>query len=77
MIGGRHVLEEVASRRHETVSFVLSVRIVAGLQGQHNAHVFLCRRRAARIFKGFSKYSLVLLVIRKHDKVCDGVFLEQ
>ena len=29
------------------------------------------------MFEGISKHSLVLMVILKHDKVCDGVFLEQ
>ena len=47
MIAGRHVLEEVASRCLETPSSVLRVRTMAGSQGQHKAHVFLCRRRAA------------------------------
>ena len=41
MIAGRHVLEEVASRCLETPSLVLSVRTLAGSQGQH-----ICRRRA-------------------------------
>ena len=45
MIAGRH-LEEVDSRFHETPSLVLSVRTLAGFQGQHNAHVFHCRRRS-------------------------------
>ena len=75
--GGHHVLEEVTSVRHEPLSCVLSVRTLEGLHGQHNVHVFLCRRRTANNFKGFSKHSLVLLILRKHDKVCDGVFLEQ
>ena len=39
-------LPELASRFHETPSLVLSVRKPAGFQGQHNAHVFLCRRRS-------------------------------
>ena len=41
-----------------------------------NAHVFLCRMRAAEIFKRFSKDILVLLIIRKPDNVCDRVVLE-
>ena len=32
MIGGHHVLEEVASCRRETVTFVLSVQVLGGLQ---------------------------------------------
>ena len=45
--------KEVASCHHETLSFVLSVRTHAGFYGQHNVHVFLCRTRAANMFKGF------------------------
>ena len=41
--GGHHVLEEEAFHRHETLSFVLSVRTLVGLQGQQNAHAPLCR----------------------------------
>ena len=35
MIGGHHLLEEEVSLRHETLGFVLSVRTLAGLSGQH------------------------------------------
>ena len=77
MVGGHHVFEEVASRRPETLSFVLIVRALAGLHGQHNAPVFLRRRRAAKIFRCFSKHGLVLLIILKHDRVGDGVFIEE
>ena len=43
----------------------------------NNAHVFLCRMRAAEIFKGFSKDSLVLLMFRKPDNLCGRVVLER
>ena len=43
MTGGYHVLEEVASRRHEMLGSVLSVWTHAGLSGQHNAHVMWSR----------------------------------
>ena len=46
MTAGRHVLEEVASRCLETPSLGLECSDPAGSQGQHKAHVFLCRRRA-------------------------------
>ena len=39
MADGRHVLEEVASRRHVMLGPVLRVWTHAGLSGQHNAHV--------------------------------------
>ena len=77
MTGGNHVLEEEASRRHETLGFVLSVRTVEALHRQHKTYVFLCRTRAAKIFKSFTQQSLVLLVTRKYDKVCEEVLLEQ
>ena len=67
----------VASRRHETLDFVLSVRTLEAHHRQHNMLVFLCLRTAVKIFKSLSMHSLVLLVIRKHDKVCDEVSLEQ
>ena len=67
----------MASLRHETLGFVLSVRTLEALHRQHSTLVFLCRKRAAKIFKSFSMHSLDLLVIRKHDKVCDEVLLEQ
>ena len=70
MTGGHHVLEVVASRRHETLSFVLSVRTLEALHCQHNTLVFLCKKRAAKLFTGFSKHNLILLLIRKHDRVC-------
>ena len=54
MIGGYHALEEVASGCDETLGFVLGVRTLAGLHGQHNAHVFLCLKRVASVFKGSS-----------------------
>ena len=38
MIGGRHVLEEVATCRHETLSLDVTVRTLAGLGGQHHLH---------------------------------------
>ena len=43
LASGYHVLEEVASRRHEMLSSVLSVWTHAGLSGQHNAHVMWSR----------------------------------
>ena len=73
MIGGHHVLEEVARHRNETLGFGLSVQTLASLHGQHHADVFICQRRAFNVFKGFAKHCLVLLIIRKQDKVCDGV----
>ena len=56
-------------------SAVVRVWTLAGFRGQNNTHVFLCRRRAANIFKGFSQHSLVFQKIGKHDNVRDGVFL--
>ena len=41
------------------------------------AATFLCPRRAAKMFKIFPKHSLVLLKIKKNDKVCKGVFLKK
>ena len=38
---------------------------------------FSAEGRAAKIFEGFSKHTLVLLHVRKHDKVCVRVFLER
>ena len=43
MAGGHHVLEEVASRRHEMLGPVLSVWTHAGLSSQQNAHVMWTR----------------------------------
>ena len=43
MADGHHVLEEVASRRHEMHGPVLRVWTHAGLSGQHNAHVMWSR----------------------------------
>ena len=40
------------------------------LHSQHHAHMFLCRMRAAKMYKGFSKHRIVLVVIWKHDKMC-------
>ena len=42
-----------------------------GFYGQHEADMFLCRTRAAKIFKGFSKHRLVFLVIG-NETVCVG-----
>ena len=39
MTGGNHVLELVASPRHETLCLALSVGTLTGFPGQHNAHV--------------------------------------
>ena len=38
---------------------------------------FSAEGRAAKIFQGFSKHTLVLLKVRKHDKMCDRVILER
>ena len=38
MTGGHHVLEVVASRHHETLGFVLSVRTLEALHRQHNVN---------------------------------------
>ena len=43
MEDGYHVLEEVASRRHEMLGSVFSVLTHAGLSGQHNAHLMWSR----------------------------------
>ena len=51
-------LEEVASCHRETLDFVLSVQTLAGLHGQHNADLFLCRKRAATVFKASRKMAL-------------------
>ena len=40
MTGGHHVLEVMASRRHETLGIVLSVRTLAGLSGQHQLRTY-------------------------------------
>ena len=50
----------MVSRCLETPSLVLSVRTLAGLQGLHKAHVFLCRKRETKNFKNSSMHSLVL-----------------
>ena len=47
-LGGHHVLEEVASCRHDTLDFVLSVRTLEALHRQHNTLVFLSRRRSGK-----------------------------
>ena len=60
MQGERCDLEEVVSRCLETPSLVLNVRTLAGLQGQHKAHVFLCRKRETKNFKNSSMHSLVI-----------------
>ena len=52
---------------------VLGVRTLAGLQDHYNAHVFLCRRRAAKIFKCSSQH--LVLKFGNYDKVCGAVFL--
>ena len=77
MIGSHHVLDEVASQRHEILHSVLSLQTLTGLQGQRNAGVFLCRRRAPKISEGLSKHGLGLLIIRKQEKVCNGAFLKK
>ena len=58
MTGGHQYLEEVATLRNETLGFALTVRTLASLNGQHNAHVFLCQTGAANDFKVLSKQSL-------------------
>ena len=45
----------VASLRHETLGFVLSVRTLEALHHHHSTLVFLCRKRAAKILKSFSR----------------------
>ena len=50
---GPGVLEVVACPRHETLGFVLSVRTLEALHRQLQTYVFLCRTRAAKIFKSF------------------------
>ena len=62
--GAIHAQLKCASSRN------LQVRTLGALHCQHNTLVLLCRKRAATIFKSFSKHSLVLLVIWKHDRVC-------
>ena len=47
MKGGHQLLEELASRRHETLCFDLNCSVPrVGVHGQHNVDVFLCRKRA-------------------------------
>ena len=58
MADGHHVLEEVASRRHEILDSVLSVWTHSGRYGQHNAHVFLCRREKGHDFQGIPERKL-------------------
>ena len=70
MIASAIVVEEV-TQCDEVLGFILTVRTLAGLCRQTNAHVFLRRRRAAETSKGFSQHSLVLLRSEKHDNVCD------
>ena len=55
MIGGPRVRKEMATLHHDMLSFVLSVRTLAGLQGERNAGVVICQRRAANVSKEFSK----------------------
>ena len=74
MVGGHHVLEEVDSRRHGTFGFVCSDPREPQLPTPI-AHVFLRRRRAAEMFKDISEHSLVFVVVRKHEQVCDEVSL--
>ena len=64
------VREEMVTLHHDMLSFVLGVRTLAGLQGERNAGVVICKRRAANVSKGFSKHSLVLPTTRKQDNVC-------
>ena len=66
MTGGPRVLDEMPTRRDETHSFVLSVRTLAGLHGQHNARENLCQGRGH-----------CLQGSRKQDKVCDGAFIKK
>ena len=76
IIVGHHVLEYATTYHHVTLSMNVSVRRLVGLHGQHHADVFLSRRRVAKIFTGFSKHSLVLLVIgscRKEQWVLDDL----
>ena len=70
MIGGPRVRKEMATLHHDMLSFILRVRTLAGLQGERNAGVFHCQKRAADVPKGFSKHSLVLPTTRKQDNVC-------
>ena len=48
-----------------------SVPVLEGIRGQQNVNVPPCRRRVDKIVRGFSKGSLILLIIRKQDNVCD------
>ena len=58
----------MASCRRETLTFVLSVQALEGRHGQQRVSP---PNESERYFQRF----LVLLAIRKHDKVCDDVFL--
>ena len=51
MIGGHHVLEEVATLRHDLLGFVLSVWTLAGRYGQHSADMFLCPKRSVKVLQ--------------------------
>ena len=74
MIGGHHVLEEVAIASRETLSFVVSPP--SRLHGQSQRARVSAKGEQPSFSKGFSEHSLVLLGIGKHDKVCDGVSQE-
>ena len=56
-----HALKEVVTQCNKVLGFILIVRTLAGLRRQTNAHVFLCRRRAAETSKGFSLVTFALL----------------
>ena len=60
MTGGHHFLEVVASRFHETPSFVLSVQVLADLQwSTQSARVFL-PYESGQDFRGLLQTYLVL-----------------
>ena len=50
---------------------MLSVRTLVGLQGERNPGVFLCLRSEASAFINSSKHSLIILINRKQDNVCE------
>ena len=66
---GDHVVEDVASRHHETDGCFLSVRSLAGFHGEHHANVFLSRRRPASNTKWMTSGHNVLeeAVTHHHD----------
>ena len=72
----QHYKVDDRTLRHDIVSFVSSVRTLAGRHGQHQLMYFSAEEKR-QCLQGFLGAWPRPPDIRKQDNVCDGVFLKQ